>query len=72
MCFVNKIFSSDDANFLENFYTYLQNRIDKKPIRDKVLILGDINARIRNDIIAGIKDQYDRLTYSETTQYASH
>ena len=56
----------------ENFYTDLQNTLDKIPIPDEVIILGDFNARIGNEVIAGIKHRFNEETLNENGETLIH
>lgn len=49
----------------ELFYEHLQQALDTIPRGDKLLILGDFNARIGNDFIPGIKQQYNENVRNE-------
>lgn len=49
----------------ETFYQDLQNTIDKLNNTDKIIILGDLNARIGREVIPGIKQKYNEEITNE-------
>lgn len=46
----------------EDFYRMLQATMDNIPRQDEAVVLGDLNARIGNEIIAGIKNRFNEDT----------
>ncbi|XP_030767311.1 craniofacial development protein 2-like [Sitophilus oryzae] len=42
-----------------DFYENLQSAIDKIPRHKKIILLGDLNARIGNEVVDGIKQKYN-------------
>lgn len=42
-----------------DFYESLQSAIDKIPRHEKIILLGDLNARIGNEVVDGIKQKYN-------------
>lgn len=44
---------------IENFYNTLETIIHDIPVRDKVILLGDFNARVDKEIRAGIKQKHN-------------
>ncbi|XP_030750157.1 uncharacterized protein LOC115877947 [Sitophilus oryzae] len=42
-----------------DFYENLQSAIDKIPRHEKIILLGDLNARIGNQVVDGIKQKYN-------------
>lgn len=51
--------TSKSKEEIDNFYEQLQAEMDKIPGDQKTLILGDLNAKIRDAIVDGIKQKYD-------------
>ena len=43
----------------EVFYDQLHNEIQTIPIDQNIIIMGDLNARVGNDIISGIKQRFN-------------
>jgi hypothetical protein len=44
---------------IEEFYTQLEHIISEVPVSEKLIMLGDFNARIGNTIIPGIKQRFN-------------
>lgn len=49
----------------ETFYQHLQNTIDKLSNTDKIIIHGDLNARIGREVIPGIQQKYNEEITNE-------
>lgn len=49
----------------ESFYHDLQETLDTISNEDKIILFGDLNARIGNDVIPGIKQKYNEVTCNE-------
>ena len=49
----------------DTFYDLLQQSLGKNPPNERVLILGDLNARIGNDVINGVKQRFNEETYND-------
>ncbi|XP_044755383.1 craniofacial development protein 2-like [Coccinella septempunctata] len=49
----------------ENFYQQLQETLDKISNIDKVIILGDLNARIGQEVIPNIKQKFNESIINE-------
>ena len=49
----------------ENFYQQLQNVVDNINAKHKIIVLGDLNARIGNDVIPGIKQKNNEEIINE-------
>lgn len=57
----------------QNFYSLLQSEIDKIPNSEKIIILGDLNARTRNEVIEGVRQKLNEneLNQSENTCFSN-
>ena len=49
----------------DNFYETLQEYLDRIPASNSVLILGDLNARIGNDTVNGVKQRFNEVVMNE-------
>jgi hypothetical protein len=49
----------------EEFYNCLQQVLDDIPSEEQIIILGDLNARIGNQPISGIKQKYNETTVND-------
>lgn len=49
----------------ENSYQQLQNVMDNINTKGEIIILGDLNARIGNDVIPGIKQKYNEAIINQ-------
>jgi len=47
------------------FYETLQDHLDRIPVSNSVLILGDLNARIGNNIVYGVKQRFNEEVTNE-------
>lgn len=58
------------------FYDDLQNTLNKIPKADEIMILGDLNARIGNEILEGIKNRFNEETLNNSgeqlIQFCAH
>ncbi|XP_055377908.1 craniofacial development protein 2-like [Condylostylus longicornis] len=50
--------SSRKKEETDNFYENLQKEIDKIPTGEKTFILGDMNARVGNNVVDGVKQRF--------------
>lgn len=48
-----------------DFYESLQQELDQTPQNEKIVILGDMNARIGNLIVHGVKQRFNEETIDE-------
>ncbi|KAI4486301.1 hypothetical protein M0802_012384 [Mischocyttarus mexicanus] len=56
------IFAPDTAKQLENFKSFcqqLQDEINVISTKERILIMGDMNARIGKDVIKGVKKRFN-------------
>uniref|UniRef100_A0AAR5Q370 Endonuclease/exonuclease/phosphatase domain-containing protein n=1 Tax=Dendroctonus ponderosae TaxID=77166 RepID=A0AAR5Q370_DENPD len=51
---------------IDTFYQNLQRTLDGIPKQDEVIILGDLNARIGNETIVGIKNRFNEETINDS------
>ena len=49
----------------EQFYDSLQENLSKIPPNNPILILGDLNARVGNDVVHGIKHRFNEGEYND-------
>ncbi|XP_050455237.1 craniofacial development protein 2-like [Cataglyphis hispanica] len=51
--------SNKSEKEIDDFYETLQEEIDKIPEEHKILIMGDLNARIGNAVVDGVKQRFN-------------
>ncbi|XP_056647256.1 craniofacial development protein 2-like [Diorhabda sublineata] len=60
----------------DSFYDELQITMDKIPKQDEIMILGDFNGRIDNEVISGIKNRFNEETLNsngeQLIQFCAH
>ncbi|XP_056639351.1 craniofacial development protein 2-like [Diorhabda sublineata] len=60
----------------DSFYDELQITMDKIPKQDEIMILGDFNGRIGNEVISGIKNRFNEKTLNsngeQLIQFCAH
>lgn len=49
----------------ESFYNKLQNIVQSLPSHQRIILLGDFNARIGNEIISGIKQRLNENVFND-------
>jgi len=52
----------------DNFYLSLQNLVNGMPKQEEIILLGDFNARIGNDVIPGVKNRFNEEAHNENGQ----
>ncbi|KAI4474450.1 hypothetical protein M0802_015597 [Mischocyttarus mexicanus] len=56
------VYAPDASKPLKDYKSFcqqLQDEIDVIPIKEKILIMGDMNAMIGNDVIEGVKERFN-------------
>jgi exonuclease III len=57
--------NNKDTTTRENFYEHLQTVINETPNDKYIIIMGDFNARVGNDLVPGIKQRYNENIRNE-------
>ncbi|KAI4488638.1 hypothetical protein M0802_011454 [Mischocyttarus mexicanus] len=61
-------YAPDASKPLEDYKSFcqqLQDEIDSIPIKEKIIIMGDMNARVGNDDIEGVKERFNENVINE-------